>query len=126
MPYFTNFPKVLLPSFSDNRTSSFDYVETTNIFKRGKIRDDIFGSLTAFKKFVIEGDDRPDNVAFKVYGDESFDWLVLLSNNILNIQSEWPLTQMAFDEFLIKKCSIKNASVVFQDFFSKTPLPSHL
>ncbi len=28
---------------------------------------------------------------------------MLLSNNILNIQTEWPLTQSAFNDFLIKK-----------------------
>ena len=30
-----------------------------------------------------------DNVAFKFYGDENLDWLVMLSNNILNLQNEW-------------------------------------
>ena len=51
----------------------------------------------------MKGDDRPDNVAFKVYGDETFDWVVLLSNNITNVQTEWTLTQHAFNDFVIKK-----------------------
>ena len=67
MAYFTNFPKIALPSFTDNRRSSYDYVESRNIFKRGKIRDDVFRDVAAFDKFTIVGEDRPDNVAFKVY-----------------------------------------------------------
>ena len=49
------------------------------------------------------GDDRPDNVAFNVYDDETLDWIILLSNNITNIQTEWPLDHQSFYNFLISK-----------------------
>ena len=68
MAYFTDFPDILLPSFTDNRNSSADFVRTKNLFKRAKIRDDIFRDAVAFEEFAIQGDDRPDNVAFKAYG----------------------------------------------------------
>ena len=103
MGYFTNFPKVSLPSFADNRRSSLDFVNSTNLFKRGKIREEVIGSISAFERYSINGDDRPDNVAFKVYGDSTLDWLVLLSNNIMNIQTEWPLDHQSFYDFLIDK-----------------------
>jgi len=80
-----------------------DYIAVKNLFKKTKIREDLFQDLAAFTKWKIEGDDRPDNVAFKVYGDSTLDWLVLSSNNILNIQTEWPLTQFNFDQFLLDK-----------------------
>ena len=63
----------------------------------------IFGNLNFFTKYKIIGDERPDNVAFKEYNDSALDWVVLLSNNIQNIQSEWPLPQSALDEFLLEK-----------------------
>ncbi len=80
-----------------------DYITVKNLFKRGKIADDIFQDLTFFTKYQIEGDDRPDNVAFKVYNDSTLDWVVLLSNNIVNLQSEWPLLQNDFDRYLLDK-----------------------
>ena len=80
-----------------------DYVRVKNLFKKGKLREDIFQNLAFFEKYKIVGDDRPDNVAFEVYDDSSLDWLVLLSNNILNIQSEWPLPQTDFDRFVLDK-----------------------
>ena len=42
-------------------------------------------------------------MAHKIYGDKNLDWIVLASNNIINIQSEWPLTQRQFDQYLLSK-----------------------
>ena len=55
MNYFDLFPNVDLPSFSDKRKSSYDYITLKNLFKRARIRDDIYGSVTAFSKYVIIG-----------------------------------------------------------------------
>ena len=80
-----------------------DYVRVKNLFKKGKIREDIFQNVAFFEKYKIVGDDRPDNVAFEVYDDASLDWIVLLSNNVLNVQTEWPLPQTDFDRFVLDK-----------------------
>jgi len=80
-----------------------DYITVKNLFKKGKLREDIFQNLTFFTKYQIQGNDRPDNVAFEVYKDSSLDWLVLTCNNIINIQTEWPLPQQQFDNYLLDK-----------------------
>ena len=80
-----------------------DYITVKNLFKRGLLREDIFQNLTVFTKYSIKGDDRPDNVAYEFYDDQNLDWLVLICNNIINIQSEWPLTQRQFDDYLLEK-----------------------
>lgn len=80
-----------------------DYIRVKNLFKKGKLREDIFQDLTFFTKYEIVGNDRPDNVAFKEYNDSNLDWVVLQSNNIINIQTEWPLSQRDFDRYMLKK-----------------------
>ena len=80
-----------------------DYTRVKNLFRRVKLREDIFQNTSFFEKYQIEGDDRPDNVANKIYGDSELDWLVLVSNNIINIQTEWPMPQLAFDAFVLDK-----------------------
>ena len=80
-----------------------DYITVKNLFKRGKLADDILQDLTLFTKFKVQGDDRPDNVAADFYEDSDLDWLVLLSNNIINVQSEWPMSQRDYDRYLIDK-----------------------
>tara|TARA_R100001594_G_scaffold142071_1_gene188682 strand:+ start:516 stop:1184 length:669 start_codon:yes stop_codon:yes gene_type:complete len=80
-----------------------DYNRVKNFFRRVTLREDIYQNLTFFTKYSIEGDDRPDNVANKVYEDSSLDWLILLANNITHIPTEWPMPQNDFDRFLLEK-----------------------
>ena len=103
MNYFDLFPNVKLPSFSDKRRSSYDYITLVNLFKRGRIREDIYGSVTAFSKYLVLDDERPDTVARKLYDNEQLDWVVLLSNNIINVQNEWPMGQYEFQRYLDNK-----------------------
>jgi len=102
-PYFRN-----LPSFEYvNRTKDGQFIsnftEVKNFFKKGKIREDLFQDLTVFEKYNIKGDDRPDNVAFELYGDPTLDWVVLLANNIVNVHNEWPLPQVSFEKYILDK-----------------------
>ena len=80
-----------------------DYITVKNFFKRGFLREDIFQNLTFFTKYQIQGSDRPDNVASQVYNDSTLDWLVLMSNNIVNIQNEWPISNPDFDEIMLER-----------------------
>ncbi len=102
-PYFNQVPNFEYVSRTADEQNISDYIEVKNLFKRGKLREDIFGELIYFTKYKIIGDERPDNVANKNYGDPTLDWVVLLANNILNIQSEWPLTQKAFDKVMLER-----------------------
>ncbi len=101
--YFKQVPNFEYVNRNKESSDISNYITVKNLFKRGKIRPDIFGNLNYFTKYKIIGDDRPDNVAFKEYKDSSLDWVILLSNNILNIQTEWPLTETSLDEFLLEK-----------------------
>jgi len=101
--YFRRVPNFEYVSRDFNAKNISDYIPVKNLFKRGKLREDIFGNLSFFEKYSIIGDERPDNVAFKFYDDETLDWIILLSNNILNIQDEWPMTQRLFDKVMLEK-----------------------
>ena len=80
-----------------------DYIPVKNLFKKGKLREDIIEQTAVFTKYKIKGDDRPDNVAQELYGDPDLDWVVLASNNILNVYDEWPMTQRNFENYLLEK-----------------------
>lgn len=102
-PYFRQVPNFEYVSRDIDAKNISNYVPVKNLFKRGKLREDIFGDLAFFEKYSIIGDERPDNVAFKFYDDETLDWVIFLSNNILNIQDEWPMTQRLFDKVMLEK-----------------------
>ena len=78
MSYFREIPNLRYPSFLKEKTSSFDYVEAKNLFRRTKLRDDLENNFTVFNKYQIEGEMRPDNVAQELYDSDQFDWVVLI------------------------------------------------
>jgi len=101
--YFRNIPDFEYVNRTKDGQFISNYTQVKNFFKKGKLREDLFQDLTIFEKYSILGDDRPDNVANEIYGDPTLDWVVLLSNNIINIYNEWPLSQQAFEIYVLDK-----------------------
>ena len=107
--YFRNIPDFEYVSRTADTKNISEYQKVKNLFKRGKLKNDIFNDLTYFTKYQIIGDERPDNVAYNVYNDETLDWVILLANNITNIQTEWPLDHQSYYNFLIDKYGSEEA-----------------
>ena len=101
--YFRYIPDFDYVSRLSKAQNISDYIRVKNLFKRTKISEQVFNDLTYFTKYQIISDERPDNVAFKIYGDSNLDWLILIANNIINLQQEWPLEHKSYYDFLISK-----------------------
>ena len=92
MGYFRELPDVKYQSFLNNRKSSQDYLTVKNFFRRVKLRDDLQSIFTIFNKYSIPDGARPDTVAEDLYGDSTLDWVVLIVAGIINVNTEWPLS----------------------------------
>ena len=68
--YFSNIPNFDYISRGANAKNIGDYITTKNLFKRVKLRDDVINTITFFTDYNVLSDDRPDNVAYKIYNDE--------------------------------------------------------
>ena len=101
--YFRNVPDFNYVSRLEGEKNISEYLRVKNLFKRVKIDEDLFNELTYFTKYKVVGDERPDQVAYKIYGTQDYDWIVLLSNNIVNFQSEWPLSNESFEKYMFSK-----------------------
>ena len=101
--YFKQLPNLEYPSLTNERTSAYDYQTVKNFFKRAVVRNDIFDEVTAFTKYSVEGDERPDLVASKFYDDPNLDWVVLTTNNIVHVRDEWPMGNQDFLTYLNEK-----------------------
>lgn len=101
--YFRKFANLSYPDLSSSRNSILDYTTVKNLFKSARVREDIFQSFLNFEKYQIEGDERPDQVADKFYGDSNLDWIILLSNKITNIRNQWPLGNFELQVYLQNK-----------------------
>ena len=103
MGYFRELPNLLYPSFLPEKTSSLDFIQVKNIFRRVKLRDDLINSFTSFNKYEIPEGARPDTVAEDLYGNAQFDWVVLTTAGILNVRNEWPLSNRDLYVYANKK-----------------------
>ena len=110
--YFRQLPNLDYPSLANERTSAYDYNQVKNIFKRAVLREDVLNAYVQFDTYLVQGDDRPDNVASKVYGDSSLDWVVLTTNNIINVRDEWPMSQGDLQNYLTNKYTSAQLSYI--------------
>ena len=101
--YFRNVPDFNYVSRLEGEKNISEYIRVKNLFKRVKINEDLFNDLTYFTQYKVVNDERPDQVAYKIYGTQDYDWIVLLSNNIINVQSEWPLSNESFQKYMTNK-----------------------
>ena len=103
MGYFRELPNLLYPSFLPNKTSSLDFIEIKNLFRRAKLRDDLQNNFTVFEKYEIPMGLRPDTVAEELYGSDELDWVVLTVAGILNVRNEWPLSDRDLYDYSLDK-----------------------
>ena len=101
--YFKQLPNLDYPSLRNDRGSAYDYQVVKNIFKRAVLRDDIFDEVTAFTRYSVQGDERPDQVAYDFYNDSGLDWVILSTNNIIHVRDEWPMGSQDFLTYLNAK-----------------------
>jgi len=71
--------------------SESDFTVAKNFFRRYKINEDSFSNVVYFNKYTIVDGDRPDNLASLFYGNQFYDWVILLTNNMVNAQYDWPM-----------------------------------
>ena len=113
MGYFRELPNLRYPSFLSEKTSSLDFIEVKNVFRRVKLRDDLQNNFTVFERYEIPMGFRPDVVAEELYGSDQLDWVVLTVAGILNVRNEWPLSDRDIYDYSLDKYGDSLNSVKF-------------
>ena len=98
MAYFDRFPLMTYDIKNNNQ-----YKLLPNILRRVKLRAAIKSGVFLFDKFDVPMGDKPEDVAFKFYGDAELHWVILMTNNVTDRYYQWPMTQPQFQEFLEDK-----------------------
>jgi len=78
--------------------SESDFVRTKNFFRRYQVNPDVFSYAVFFKKYAVQDGERLDTIATKAYEDPLFDWIIILTNNMIN-----PLFDMPMTEYQLRK-----------------------
>ena len=96
--YFSKFP---LRVYDVEGNKNFKLLP--DILRRVKVRSGLASSRFVFDKYNVKEGEKPEDVAFKYYGDPTYHWVVLMVNNITDRYYQWPMTQPDFEEFLADK-----------------------
>jgi hypothetical protein len=99
--YFNYFPRTYYNL--DNKKSSLDVV--INILARFTFDDNIKTNSSAFYEYEIKDSDTPEIIASKYYGSAERHWIVLLFNDIIDPQWDWPLNYRVLNEYIDAKYS---------------------
>lgn len=83
--------------------SNSDYVVAKNFFRRYQINEDAFSYAVIFKKYSIVDGETPDTIANKAYGNPFYDWVILITNNMVNTQYDWPMSNYTLNKVLEKE-----------------------
>ena len=79
-----------------------DFVLAKNIFKGISIDNSVYAT-ELFVQLELRDGARPDQVSQAVYGDPNYDWVILLTNKIIDLKNDWPLSSAEFEIYIHKK-----------------------
>ena len=96
--YFSKFPLRVYDVKGDK-----NYRLLPDILRRVKLRAGLASSRLVFDKYNVKEGEKPEDIAFKYYGDAEYHWVVMMVNNITDRYYEWPMRQADFADFLTDK-----------------------
>ena len=112
--YFSNFPKILYDIEGTNQRNP-SFTTAANLMIRQRFRDAIVDEITAFYPYFIQESERPDTLAFDVYGDIKYIWVILMINNIIDPYWQWPLDAKNFTKYICQNDGKSLANLFLKD-----------
>ena len=76
-----------------------DYVTAKNFFRRFKVNKDLFDYSTYYTKYTITDGDRLDTISNDFYGDTNYDWVIVLTNNLVNPLFSTPVSTTVLQKY---------------------------
>ena len=107
MAYFDRFPLMAYDVAANG-----NYKLLPDILRRVKLRSGLRSGSFLFDNYDVIDGERPEDVAFKWFGDTEYHWVILMTNNITDRYYQWPLTQPQFQEHLEDKYGAGNEDSV--------------
>ena len=119
MAYFSKFPLMAY-----DMAGNENYKLLPNILRRVKLRSGIRSGSFLFDNYDVSDGERPEDIAFKYYGDPEYHWVILMTNNITDRFYQWPLTQPQFQEHLKDKYGAGSEDAVHHYEITQTSGPT--
>ncbi len=96
--FFSKFPKML---YDIDGKGNLKIV--TDLLRRVKIRSAVKDGSTLFDKYDVQNGETPESLAFKIYGDAKYHYVILILNNITDRYYGWPLSDYSVEVYVTNK-----------------------
>ena len=100
MSYFKRFPLMIYDMKNDG-----NYKLLPDILRRVKQRNAIKDGQFVFDNYDVKDGEKPEDIAYKWFGDAELHWVILMTNNVTDRYYEWPMNQVQFQTMLEDKYS---------------------
>jgi len=101
--FFSKLPNLqYTPRRVQYKFTNQDFVLAKNIFKYIAIDNSAYAT-DLFTELQLNQGVRPDQVSEAVYNDPNYDWIILLTNKIIDTKNDWPLNNDEFEKLVAKK-----------------------
>ena len=107
MAYFNKFPTIIYDMKNDG-----NYKLLPDILRRVKQRNAIKSGQFIFDNYDVIDGEKPEDIAYKWFGDAQLHWVILMTNNVTDRYYGWPLNQVQFAEFLTDKYGAGNEDAI--------------
>jgi hypothetical protein len=74
-----------------------------NLFRRVRFRDNLNALYVASTRYTIQQGETPEQVSNKQYGSPDWYWTILILNNIIDVNNDWPVSDYELDLAIEKK-----------------------
>jgi hypothetical protein len=81
----------------------FDGRVVVDMFRRVIPHNNIVDNYAILTKYDVKDQDTPETLAYELYGDSEYHWVLLIINNIVNMRKDWPLRSREFGDFVSTK-----------------------
>lgn len=108
--FFDLFPTIPFDIAQQRNNSNFENV--TNIFFRLRFIREVISNASSYYEYIIKDSDTPEILAFNIYGDAEAHWIILMANEMIDGQYDWPLSQKQFDKYIHDKYRLEASNGV--------------
>jgi len=95
----------------------------SNITIRFKIAEVLRLKSAVLYNYTVKDGDKPDVIADRYYEDATLDWVLFLTNNIIDPHWEWPLDQNSLDRYITKKYGSREKAMQTNHAYEKILRP---
>lgn len=106
--YFNNFQNLLYEFNIDGKDTAL-YLK--DITRNIRFRRDVLANITIYDVYDIVGNETPEHIAEKVYGNANYHWIIMLVNERYDYKTDFPLSYYDLEKYIDAKYGANKYSI---------------